>query len=428
MPLQDHSSLETSSTLIGREPSWLIRSGTGMIFVVFLVLLLLTYFIKYPDTLSANIILTTSNPPVNMVAKVNGQIRELNTRNGEYVDKGDVLLVLESDVELKRLDNVESILRPQLADDESFRLSQDSVRSLYSFELGILQAPLNNVISSAEEYLIFARSDRIDSKMDSQRIMLQRYQALLDQLKEKRTAWQEKLRIETEHVEKNTNLAKSGVLASSNLTPLRSNLINENMSFRDLEIQIELNKVEMEQHRIQLTELASQKREQHARLLFQLRQALQYFYSQANIWKTQYVMVAPISGKVSMSSVWGVNQYLSVGDTALVIADHEEPIIGKMTVSHLGAGKVSVGQRVNIELQSYPSHEFGKLQGEVVNISQVPDDKGYSVDVSLRNGLVTSYSKEVPFAPHLLGSGSVITQDKRLIERFFEKILQAFDQ
>ena len=26
--------------------------------------------------------------------------------------------------------------------------------------------------------------------------------------------------------------------------------------------------------------------------------------------------------------------------------------IGKMTVSHLGAGKVSIGQRVNIELQS----------------------------------------------------------------------------
>lgn len=57
------------------------------------------------------------------------------------------------------------------------------------------------------------------------------------------------------------------------------------------------------------------------------------------------------------------------------------------------------------------------------NISLAPDEQGnYYVDVILPNGLKTSYNKQLPFDKELKGNAEIVTQDLRLIERFFYQI------
>ncbi|HCR77898.1 MAG TPA: HlyD family secretion protein, partial [Chryseobacterium sp.] len=49
-----------------------------------------------------------------------------------------------------------------------------------------------------------------------------------------------------------------------------------------------------------------------------------------------------------------------------------------------------------------------------------PDKDGnYYVDVLLPKGLKTSYNKNLVFDKELKGSAEIVTQDLRLIERFF---------
>jgi len=61
----------------------------------------------------------------------------------------------------------------------------------------------------------------------------------------------------------------------------------------------------------------------------------------------------------------------------------------------------------------------------VQNISLVPDDKGnYYVDVVLPEGLKTSYNKTLKFDKELRGNAEIVTQDLRLIERFFYQIMK----
>ena len=94
-----------------------------------------------------------------------------------------------------------------------------------------------------------------------------------------------------------------------------------------------------------------------------------------------------------------------------------------MSIPSVNSGKVIPGQKVLIKLDNYRYQEFGIVEGRVQNISLTPGEKGnYYVDVLLLNGLKTSYNKNLPFDKELKGNAEIVTQDLRLIERFFYQI------
>ena len=94
-----------------------------------------------------------------------------------------------------------------------------------------------------------------------------------------------------------------------------------------------------------------------------------------------------------------------------------------MFVAATNSGKIARGEKVLIKLDNYRYQEYGIIEGRVQNISFTPDEKGnYYVDVVLPRGLKTSYQKTLPFDKELKGNAEIVTQDLRLIERFFYQI------
>jgi len=85
------------------------------------------------------------------------------------------------------------------------------------------------------------------------------------------------------------------------------------------------------------------------------------------------------------------------------------------------SGKVKAGQKVNIHLDNFPENEYGILRGRVQHISLVPAQTGtavyYAVEISLPNGLMTTYKKELPYLPNMQGQADIITEDLSLLER-----------
>jgi multidrug efflux pump subunit AcrA (membrane-fusion protein) len=93
-----------------------------------------------------------------------------------------------------------------------------------------------------------------------------------------------------------------------------------------------------------------------------------------------------------------------------------------------GAGKVREGQRVNVRINNFPDQEFGYLVGKVVSISSVPTAEGvYVVEVDFPDGMMTNYDRVLPISRQMQGTADIITDDLRLMERFFmpvKKILR----
>ena len=66
---------------------------------------------------------------------------------------------------------------------------------------------------------------------------------------------------------------------------------------------------------------------------------------------------------------------------------------------------------------------LGELNGKVQSISQFPDEQGnYLIDVELPQDLKTTYGKVISFRQEMKGSANIVTEDLRLIERFFYQL------
>ncbi len=63
---------EEVQEIMGQMPGWALRWGITGVLVAVVLLLLASWFIRYPDTIDARVVLTTQNPPAPIIARTEG--------------------------------------------------------------------------------------------------------------------------------------------------------------------------------------------------------------------------------------------------------------------------------------------------------------------------------------------------------------------
>jgi HlyD family secretion protein len=138
-----------------------------------------------------------------------------------------------------------------------------------------------------------------------------------------------------------------------------------------------------------------------------------------------YLLKADISGKVTFTKYWSVNQNVTVGEKVVTIVPGEGErgkIIGKLQLPVQGSGKVKVGQILNIKFDNFPHMDYGMVTGVITSKSLIASDNFYSLEVELPYGLVSSYGEKLEFSQEMQGTAEIITEDVRLLERVFKPI------
>ena len=139
-----------------------------------------------------------------------------------------------------------------------------------------------------------------------------------------------------------------------------------------------------------------------------------------NSWELNYCLLSPIEGIVTFTRYWNENQFVSAGENVFtVVPDRSDELFGKALLPIHRSGKVKVGQRVIIRFSNFPDQEFGIVNGKVHSISLVPSDNNYQVEIAFPGGLTTNYGKTLPVTHEMKASAEIVTEDLRLIERFF---------
>lgn len=88
------------------------------------------------------------------------------------------------------------------------------------------------------------------------------------------------------------------------------------------------------------------------------------------------------------------------------------------------AGKVKVGQRVNLKFVSYPYLEYGTVKGVVSKVSTVPTSDFYELEVYLPDQLVSTYGRKFEFQQELKGTAEIITEERRLLDRILHSVMK----
>ena len=163
--------------------------------------------------------------------------------------------------------------------------------------------------------------------------------------------------------------------------------------------------------------------------LSSLFQALDELKKSIHIWKQNYLFVASYDGVFRFQNSWKENQLIKTGDLfATILPENQGDYVGSLKVPLQNSGKIQLNQKVLIKLDNFPFQEYGMLEGRIQSMSTITDKDGdYFIEVAMPNGLKTTYGKKIKFDKELIGSGDIITEEMRLIERVFyqfRKLLQ----
>ncbi|KAF2338933.1 HlyD family secretion protein [Flavobacterium nitrogenifigens] len=418
---------EEVQDILTKVPHWMIRWGTVLIFAIIIMLFFVSWFVKYPDMVKTEIVITTNIPPEKIVSKSSGRIEAILVKDKTEVDKNSTLAIIENTANYKDV-----FLLKKIVDDYDINSPEKA------FPFALLKNTQLGEIESA--FAVFQKDYQaqqlneslhpfeIESKaQSSEKIQIKER---LDILLQQKQLNESELELQKNEVARFETLFNKGIISAQEMEAKKLSFLQAQKNYRSLLSSIS----QLRSSLIDNTKSSQNSQINSTREEVNLgRSVSQSFYQLKKVirdWELAYALKSSINGKVTFLQVWNENQTINVGDNVFsIIPDAKNSFIGKVKAPALNSGKIKVGQRVNIRLANYPDREFGVLKGEIKNISLVPDKDGnLLIDVALPKGLRTSYDKQITFQQEMKGSAEIVTEDLRLIERILYQFKSIFEQ
>ncbi len=418
---------EEVQDILTKVPHWMIRWGTVLIFAIIIMLFFVSWFVKYPDVVSTEIVITTNIPPEKIVSKSSGRIEAILVKDKTQIAKNSTLAIIENTANykdvflLKKIVDAYDINNPEKAFPfASLKNTQlGEIESAFAvFQKDYQAQQLNENLHPFEIESRAQSSEKIQIK---ERLDILQQQKLLNE---------SELELQKNEIARFEVLFNKGIISAQEMEAKKLGYLQAQKSYRSLLSSISQLRSSLIDNTksSQNSQINSTKEEVNLG-----RNVAQSFYQLKKVikdWELAYTLKTSVSGVVTFLQVWNENQTINVGDNVFsIIPDAKNTFIGKVKAPALNSGKIKVGQRVNIRLANYPDREFGVLKGEIKNISLVPDKDGnLLLDVALPNGLKTSYNKQINFQQEMKGSAEIVTEDLRLIERILYQFKNIFEQ
>jgi len=417
---------EELNEILGKMPNWVIRYGSVVVFFIFIVLVVSTFVIQYPDTLSGNITITCETPPANLVARTGGRITLL-TKDGKPVKEGDFIAVIENTTSEKEVEVLRGNLPAyELIAEDPIALISEKINLPNSVNLGEIQPSYNSFKNASEEYILFLQLKLNQSKIvayKKQIDVLYKQRALLTK---KETISNRELQLSHNQLKNDSVLFIKKAISKLDLDKTESNYIKSVNANHQIQEDILRNAEALHKLNALIDELFLSSKDEKSKLEMKLKTAFKDLKTNYKLWEQKYVITAPTDGTVSLYEYWNNNQVVSQGDEVAHIVTNADNIFGKLYITGAKFGKVKKGQRVRIILDNYPAPEFGAIIGKVESISAVNKENVYAINVTLPEGLVTNYKFKIDFTHEMKGSGEVVTEELSLIERIFYKFRELF--
>ncbi|MCL2040897.1 MAG: HlyD family secretion protein [Bacteroidales bacterium] len=419
--------------VLGRPPRWVIRWGITVIMVVIAVVFVGSYFFKYPDVVSATVEVTTENLPVTLVARATGKLDTLFVSDNEMVEKDRYLAVIENPADFGDVLVLKEALiffstETRRAQSFTEKMSYGlAVLRSYGLTLGELQPHYHQFIKSCEDYDYFIQADYYNQKINALRRQIALQQQLQQRTRTQCDLSRQQLATQERLFASDSILYVRNAIALVEYETARSAFLQVQQAYQSTLSSIDNIALTIAQYEQNIFDLQQQSDEKEKELLSSLSGAYEALQSQINQWELQYVFKSAGAGKVSMTRPWQKNQHITAGEALLsIVPEGSAQITGKIMLPAQGAGKVKVGQAVNVKFDGYPYMEFGMVRGKVKNISLVPvatqQGKFTMVEVEFPDNLTTNYGKTLDFSQEMSGTAEIITEDLRLIERFFNPV------
>jgi HlyD family secretion protein len=424
---------EAVQEVMGKVPSWIVRRGITLLFGVVLVLLTGSYFFMYPDVIVTEMTLTSRYPVAQIVARASGKMSRLYVTDGQTVTTNTLLAVIENPAKTEDVMRLPpNPLKGGLTGTTGAILSTPPLggwgvdwEDWAGLVLGDIQPTYTSYLRSLHEYNTYYALHYYPKKIAATKGQITKYQAYHQNLKRQQEVMAAQFTLAKQQYERDSLLYARGVISPSEHETARSTMLQSQHSLEGTNASLENLKIQIGELETGLLDLELQQAEKEILLQQDLQSNREQLTNAINTWELTYCLTSPIEGNVTFTNYWNENQYVNAGESVFsIVPDKKEEIIGKALLPIARSGKVKTGQRVIIRFNNFPDQEFGIVSGVVNAISLVPADNNYQVEIGLPDALITNYNKTLPVTHEMKAAAEIVTEDLRLIERFFMPLKQ----
>jgi len=419
--LADHRSEEVAE-IIGKMPSWLIRRGISLTGLILLSILIAAWFFKFPDVIASKIVISSGNPPIKLVARSSLPIQLIFVHNDEQVTAGQTLCVLANSAVYEDIRKINA-LTAQLDTSPDLAASLFKIKIPGALQLGELQGAYTDLCVAIQAYVFFITHNTYQATIGSLTKQASYNGQLQKELSTRQGMLQEQLGLQHNRFAADSSLVADRIISPLEYQESKKKMLDQQMSMGNNTSSILQNSLQQAGYQKDIAQLTLQKQSEENSLQQKVKDAVRRLKGQYAQWEQSYVISSPTNGKVTFFKFWKENQYVTAGEGIMMVTP---PMLGYIVHGTVGVdntGKIKVGQRVIMKLPAYPFEEYGVLNGRVAGRSMVAMDGNFSLEIKLDNELTTNTGKIIPPQPELEAMGEILTQDKSILQRLFERII-----
>jgi multidrug efflux pump subunit AcrA (membrane-fusion protein) len=404
------------SEIVNAQPSFLIRWGISVFFLVLIMAVSATWLIQYPDIVTARAKLISIDAPKEIKTKITGKLSKLLIKEDQFVTSGTLIGCMESVADMTEIAELARTLR----DLENAILADNHSTVIHYLQhnfghLGELQQANQTFTEQLLQY-----SNYLDNGFYVKKKLLLNHDVdflkrQLNLLKQQEALQYKDLALSQQNILASTSLVQDSVISALEFRNEQSKHLGKLSSVPQIELTIIANESQQNEKQKEIMELGNQILQQKTVIL----QELHTFQHKISEWEQTYLLKVPIDGKIMFATFLQEDQQLQANQTICYVHPDDTKYFVEMHVPQSNFGKIEPGQEVLLKFPAYPYQEFGSVSGEIDFIARVPTDSGYLSRVILPMGLTTNYQKQVPFREGLTIQGEIVTKNIRLLERFY---------
>lgn len=409
--------------VMGQVPSWTLRYGILIVFIILMVLAILSYFYKSPEIRKTKVRISSTNPSVSVNSMYGGKVDTVFVNNGLSVYKDEMILAFSSSA------NINSVLK-LIANIKLLKSSEytlDIISNILNSDLtnlGELQLPYSLIIEALKEYKLFIESNYYFSKIELLNKKIFVKNNLLESYRKQLVFQNQNYLILKKSFNKDSILYNKGVVSRKEYENYKTSFLNsslDNIRFKDKIKQMNLELFNLKESLIEINKENINKKNS---LLSNIDNKFIELNTKLETWKSQYILSAPIDGEVRFSTNISKNMVFEKDIYLYTVVPNVKQIpIAFAYLSEKLMGNIKVGQIVNIRLYNFPSKDYGYIKGEISLISRIPVLKdNYLITIKFPNGLITDNKRIINYVENLSGEGEIVLEDESLLH----KILYSF--
>lgn len=416
---------EEVQDILTKMPHGIIRWGSLVFLLILCALFFISWMIKYPDIVTTEVFITTEIPPEKIMARTTGKIEAILMQDKSQVQANSPIAIIENAASFRDVLLLKSILDSLNIENSAFPFEKFQTAQLGEIESSFALFQKEFIASELNKKLLPFQVEKNAQNFESKQL-----KERLSILKSQKELNQAELKLLSLDLERYQKLFDKGIIAAQELEKHKLNFLQAEKNYQSLLSSIsqlnssinDLNKNNLTTNISENTTNVNLERSVY-QSFYQLKKAIRD-------WELSYVLKSSIDGTVSFMQIWVENQTINSGENVFAILPNEKgTFVGKVKAPAQNAGKIKENQWVNIRLSNFPDREFGILKGKIKNISLTPDKDGnLLIDVSLPDGITTSYNKEIVFQQEMSGTADIITEDLRLAERLLYQFRDLFNR